>query len=84
MTTITVQAARVRIQIEFIEMPGLRLSGAQVARLCALPPDISAAALQSLTDAGFLRETSDGVFERRTTRPSVDADASPDRLPAAS
>jgi hypothetical protein len=44
-----------RIRGEFLEMPGLRLTSAQAARLWAVDPRTSAWILDGLTTAGFLR-----------------------------
>jgi len=57
--------ARIRIQIEFIEMPHLALTLAQVHHQCDLPEDICEAALASLVAGGFLARTGDGSFLRR-------------------
>lgn len=61
----TVDAARIRIQLEFIEMPGLRLTLPQVARLCDLPREICEHALSQLVLGGFLATTADGFFLTR-------------------
>jgi hypothetical protein len=58
----TVHAARTRIQIEFIEMPGLKLTLPQIARLCDLPKELCEPAVSSLVDGGFLARTPDGSF----------------------
>ena len=60
----TVHAARVRIQVEFIEMPGLKLTLAQIARLCDLPKDVCDAAIALLVAGGFLATGDDGSFRR--------------------
>jgi hypothetical protein len=44
-----------RIRGEFLEMPGLRLTSAQAARLWALDRRTSEWILDGLTTAGFLR-----------------------------
>jgi len=56
--------ARLRIQIEFIEMPGLKLSRDQVQRLCGVPGDLCDEALDALVRSGFLRRKTDGTFLR--------------------
>ena len=56
--------ARILIQLEYIESPHLRLTRAQVGRLCDLPHEICAAALSSLVASGFLLQTNDGSFVR--------------------
>ena len=47
--------ARIRIESEFEEMPGLKLTAAQVTRLCNIPSDVCDSALQALTRSGFLQ-----------------------------
>lgn len=51
-----------RVQGEFLEMPGLRLTGAQARRLWGLDPAICEALLGVLVDAKFLFKTRDGAF----------------------
>ena len=53
-----------RIQGEFVEMPGLRLTPAQAQRLWGLERDICDALLGALVDAKFLSQTRDGAFIR--------------------
>ena len=53
-----------RIQGEFVEMPGLRLTPAQAQRLWGLERDICDALLGALVDAKFLAQTRDGSFVR--------------------
>jgi hypothetical protein len=52
-----------RIESEFAAMPGLKLTAAQVNRLCNIPKDVCESALQALTQAGFL-QVSGGAFLR--------------------
>ena len=58
------QNTRVRIQIEYLEMPGLRLTLEQVRRLCDVPGEVCDAAFSSLIRSGFLMQTRDGSFRR--------------------
>jgi hypothetical protein len=51
-----------RVQGEFLEMPGLRLTGAQARRLWGLDPAVCEALLGALVDAKFLFKTGDGAF----------------------
>jgi hypothetical protein len=51
-----------RVQGEFLEMPGLRLTGAQARRLWGLDAAICEALLGALVDANFLFKTRDGAF----------------------
>ena len=55
-----------RIYSEYLEMPGLRLTAAQLQRLCGLDPASCILALQTLMDAGFLRCTTAGEYVRLT------------------
>ena len=53
-----------RIQGEYVEMPGLRLTAAQAQRLWGLERDVCDALLGALVDAKFLCQTRDGAFVR--------------------
>ncbi len=53
-----------RVQGEFLEMPGLRLTEAQACRLWGLDAAICSALLSALIDASFLFRTRDGAFMR--------------------
>jgi hypothetical protein len=53
------------VKAEYLEMPGLCLTPAQVRRLWNLDPHTAAAVLQQLVKDGFLCETEAGTFERR-------------------
>jgi hypothetical protein len=61
-----------RVQGEYIEMPGLRLTFAQAQRLWGLDRTACDALLGALVDAQFLFRTRDGAFVRsdqvRTSR----------------
>jgi hypothetical protein len=62
MTTV---GARARIQIEYVEMPDLKLTLPQLRRLCALPVEACEAAVADLVRNGFLWQTGEGRFLRR-------------------
>jgi len=51
-----------RIQSEFLEMPGLRLTQPQACRLWGLERDVCGTLLARLVDAKFLMRTRDGSF----------------------
>jgi len=51
-----------RIQGEFSEMPGLRLTAAQAQRLWGLERGVCDELLGALVDAKFLSQTRDGAF----------------------
>ena len=53
-----------RIQGEFVEMPGLRLTASQAQRLWGLEREVCTALLGALVDARFLQQTRDGAFVR--------------------
>lgn len=53
-----------RIQGEYVEMPGLRLTPAQAQRLWGLERDVCDALLGALVDAKFLTQTRDGAYVR--------------------
>jgi hypothetical protein len=53
-----------RVQGEFLEMPGLRLTEAQARRLWGLDAASCGALLRALVDANFLFRTRDGAFMR--------------------
>jgi hypothetical protein len=53
-----------RVQGEFLEMPGLRLTEPQARRLWGLDASSCAALLGALVDAKFLFRTRDGAFRR--------------------
>lgn len=53
-----------RIQGEYLEMPGLRLTTAQAQRLWGLERDVCEALLAALVDTKFLCRTRDGAFVR--------------------
>ena len=60
----TIEETLQRVQGEFREMPGLRLTPAQASRLWGLDATASQALLDALVDARFLRRAPDGSFMR--------------------
>ena len=62
-----------RVQGEFLEMPGLRLTGAQARRLWGLDAGVCEALLGLLVDANFLFKTRDGAFMKREQAAPVKA-----------
>jgi hypothetical protein len=55
-----------RVRSEFLEMPGLRLTPAQAARLWAVDRRTSQQILEGLTVAGFLFRNREGAYLRAT------------------
>jgi hypothetical protein len=53
-----------RVQGEYLEMPGLRLTTAQAQRLWGLDRAACDAVLSALVDAKFLFSSRDGAFAR--------------------
>lgn len=68
--TTSLNALLVRIRGEYSEMPGLRLTVPQALRLWGLPRDVCESALARLVEQGFLRQTAEGAFVRRTGFPA--------------
>jgi hypothetical protein len=67
MDSMTTYAACARIHTEYIEMPDLKLTVAQVRRrLCGLRADVCAAAVRVLVANGFLCEAANGALLRRS------------------
>ena len=61
-----------RIQREFLEMPGLRLTQPQACRLWGLDRDLCMLLLGRLVDAKFLIRTRDGRFMQLDRTQTVD------------
>ncbi len=55
-----------RIRSEFIEMPGMRLTGPQVERLCGVDAAVCQQVLSELVETRFLTYHPDGVYTRLT------------------
>lgn len=53
-----------RVQGEFLEMPGLRLTEAQARRLWNLDEQVCGSLLHTLVEQKFLFQTRDGAFMR--------------------
>ena len=52
----------VRVHAEYREMPGLRLTVRQAARLFSVAPDVADAVLHELRRASILARSDDGAF----------------------
>lgn len=72
-----------RVQGEFLEMPGLRLTQAQARRLWGLDAASCDELLGALVDAHFLFRTRDGAFMRAEHAAPLKAIAKPRRAIAA-
>jgi len=72
-----------RVQGEFLEMPGLRLTDAQARRLWGLDAASCDALLGALVDAKFLFRTRDGAFMRVEYATRVSASLRTRKKPAA-
>lgn len=55
-----------RLRGEYLEMPGLRLTAAQVQRLCGVERSLCAAVLDALVGEKFLCVKEDGTYARLT------------------
>jgi hypothetical protein len=62
-----------RIQGEFAEMPGLRLTPAQAQRLWGLDRKVCDQLLEALVQANFLSQTRDGSFIKTDGGPTRSA-----------
>jgi hypothetical protein len=71
------EIALVRMQAEYLEMPGLKLTTWQATRLWNLPADVCQAALRVLVVTGFLAE-GDGAYFRRGSKPARIAATEPE------
>jgi hypothetical protein len=60
------QPALDRLRAEFLEMPGLRLTAAQVHRFCGLEDVACRSALDALVKENFLCAKPDGTYARST------------------
>lgn len=58
-----------RVRGEYLEMPGLRLTEAQAARLLGLEPHVCCEVFATLVAEGFLGRTQDGCLVRRGACP---------------
>ena len=61
---VAIDDALKRVQGEYLEMPGLRLTPAQAQRLWGLDREACDALLGALVDTKFLYRTRDGAFMR--------------------
>jgi hypothetical protein len=57
------------IQMDYVEMPDLKLTLREAAHLWTLPIEVCDAAVTALVAAGFLVRTVDGSYLRRGTPP---------------
>ena len=76
------QQVLLRIRLEFIEMPDLKLSRVQAGRLLNLPQATCDAALSLLVRTGFLWRTPNDQFVRRGLGRVIRADE-PRSIPSA-
>ena len=56
----TTSTTAMRLTAEFREMPGLRLTTQQTARLIGVDVDTASSVLKTLVERGFLRPTTSG------------------------
>ena len=67
-STVVLDEVLLRVQAEFLEMPGLRVTRAQARRLWALDDSVCEAVLCALVDARFLVESRNASFTRASDR----------------
>lgn len=58
-----------RIQMEFAEMPGLKLTASQVNRLCNIPHDVCQSALNALLQKGYLKLSGEAFLRYPGAKP---------------
>ena len=66
MSIMQVEDAAELIQMEYAEMPGLKLTFWQARRLWNLSEELCERALATLTRSGFLVQTPDGAYIHRS------------------
>ena len=66
MKTFVDQRVLERLRAEYLEMPGMKLTPAQLQRLCGVEQTICPLVLDSLVKAQFLTLKSDGTYVRLT------------------
>ena len=71
-----------RLKAEFLEMPGLKLTGAQAQRLWALDATLCSALLETLVNTNFLFRTRDGAFMRIERATPIKASLDPRSKPS--
>jgi hypothetical protein len=62
--TPAMSALLVRVESEYLEMPGLKLTEAQARRLWGLDGNTCSAVLTTLIKQGFLRRSANGTYVR--------------------
>lgn len=67
MSPVEVHAVANRVRSEFLEMPGLRLTVRQAARLWGLEPSACEHVIEVLVQSAFLRWTPGGMVTRIDT-----------------
>ena len=63
-TTTTIRDALQRVQGEYRDMPGLKLTEAQAQRLLGIDCNTCAVILSTLVERGFLKRTDNGLYVR--------------------
>lgn len=63
-----VRDALLKIQLEYVEMPQLKLTARQVQRFWSLSTEVCEVALSALLRKGFLVQASDGGYVRSWVR----------------
>jgi hypothetical protein len=58
-------ALLLRVQNEYLEMPGLKLTDTQARRLWGFDPYTCRAVLTTLVNRAFLKRAADGTYVRR-------------------
>ncbi len=67
------ERTRIRLRGEYLEMPGLRLTSAQLQRFCAVDAEQIQVVLEELVKEGFLVRRPDGAYTRVGDGPTFPA-----------
>ena len=61
---VSIDEALRRVQADYLEMPGLKLTGAQAQRLWSMDSETCGMVLDALVNGSFLVRTRDGAYIR--------------------
>jgi len=75
MELIGIRHALTRIRLEYMQMPGMRLTRPQIQRLLNLPADACEVALAALIQSRFLCIDAEGFYRRSGVAPHAAATA---------
>ena len=68
MHTRSIESLIDRVRVEYVKMPGMRLTLAQIERLCGIDATTCITVVNALLDLKFLSVYNDGTYARRKAR----------------